>query len=446
MKICGKALPPRAALLLSLDFVVLVIVAPLLFILPLLAEGSGRPLGSIMLGLLRLMLAGIACQAIFYYHDLYNLQIVRVPRATVIQVLRAFAVLFVLLATGLLLLPGLAPVLSRVLLFSTFLAMVTVVSRRLALPRARERVLVIGSGSEAAELQQIVLSSPEWNMEVAQIAPPAGLTSLLQREKVFGDAFDRIIVTNVKAQSDENLETLLNCKMTGLQIEDAQAFFEKATGRVRVDHLSAEQCIFSDRYSNRLGKRFAKRVFDLVVAGLLLVAVSPVILLVAVVIRLRNDGPVFFRQQRIGLFGRQFSILKFRTMSPVAAGEKTGWAGKETHRITPLGKHLRKYRIDELPQLLNVLRGEMSLIGPRPEQPHLCDVLEEQVPFYKHRHSVPPGLTGWAQVRYHYGSSIEESKRKLEYDLFYVKHLSLWLDCAIALETVKVVLVGRGAV
>lgn len=446
MKICGKALPPRAALLLSLDFVVLVIVAPLLFILPLVAGASNKPIGSVLLGLLRLMLVGIVCQVIFYYHDLYNLQTVRIPRTTIVQVLRAFAVLFLLLAAGVFLLPWLTPVLSKVLLFASFLAVVTLVSRRLALPRNRQRVLVVGAGDEAAELQAIVLSSPEWNMEVAEITPPAMLTKVLQGEKWAGEGFERIIVTNVKAQSDNNLETLLSCKMAGMEIEDAQAFFEKATGRVRVDHLSAEQCIFSDRYSNRIGKRFAKRIFDLLVAGMLLVVTSPVVLIVAFVIYLQQDGPVFYRQQRIGLFGKPFSILKFRTMSPVTSVQKTGWAGNETHRITRLGKHLRKYRIDELPQLVNVLRGEMSLIGPRPEQPHLCEVLEQHVPFYKHRHSVPPGLTGWAQVRYHYGSTIEESKRKLEYDLFYVKHLSLWLDCAIALETVKVVLVGRGAV
>jgi exopolysaccharide biosynthesis polyprenyl glycosylphosphotransferase len=445
MKISGKAMPPRAALLLSLDFAVLVILAPLLFLMPLPDAQSPNPVATLP-GLLGLMLAGAVCQAIFYYHDLYNLQIVRVPRATVTRTLRAFAVLFLLLTIVLLILPWLTPLLSKVLFFSAFFAIVTLLTRRLVLPRHRERVLVIGTGDEAAELQTLVLSSPEWNMEVTEITPPAMLTAILPRESKSSDAFDRVIVTNVKAQPKENLETLLNCKMAGMQVEDAQSFFEKAAGRVRVDHLSAEQCIFSDQYSNRLGKRILKRAFDSFVAMVLLVAVSPLILIVALIIYLQREGPILFRQQRVGLFGKPFSILKFRTMSPVTAAQTTGWAGDETHRITPFGRYLRKYRIDELPQLVNVLRGEMSLIGPRPEQPHLCEILEQHIPFFKHRHSVLPGLTGWAQVRHHYSSSIEESKQKLEYDLFYIKHLSLWLDCAIALETVKVVLVGRGAV
>lgn len=446
MKISGKAMPPRAALLLSLDFAVLVILAPLVFIVPQLEEQGGRPIGAVLLNLALLMLVGAACQAIFYYHDLYNLQIVRMPRATAARALRAFAVLFLLLAIGLVLLPGVTPALSRILLFSGVLGASTVLIRRLALPRHRERVLVVGTGDEAAELQALVLSSPEWNMEVAETTTSSMLPATLQREETVADAFDRIIVTSVKTQPKENLEALLHCKMAGMPIEDAQGFFEKALGRVRVDHLSAEQCIFSDRYSNRIGKRIAKRVFDVSVAAALLVMTSPVILVVMLVLLLQRDGPVFFRQQRVGLFGKPFSILKFRTMSPVSDTQKTGWAGNETHRITPLGQYLRKYRIDELPQLVNVLRGEMSLIGPRPEQPHLCAILEQHIPFYKHRHSVLPGLTGWAQIKHHYSSSIEESKQKLEYDLFYIKNLSLWLDCAIALETVKVVLVGRGAV
>lgn len=446
MKISGKALPPRAALLLTFDFVVLVIVAPLLFVLPLVAVEPNRSPGSLVLGLLRLMAVGLLCQMILYYHELYNLNVVRMGRETLVQVMRAFGVLFLLLAIVSLLIPVATPVLSRTVMFAGIVAAVTLLARRLALPRKREQVLIVGAGEEAVELRGVIASSPEWNMEVARITLPSHLRSALDTTENDGEHFDRVIVANAQAQSDDNLSLLLDLKMAGHFIEDAQTFFERATGRVRVDQLRAQDCIFSEHYVNRPTKRLTKRFLDVALAGTLLLLASPVMAVTALLIRLRNDGPIFFRQQRIGLFGRPFSILKFRSMAPVKAGERTGWAGEETNRITTLGRYLRKYRIDELPQLLNVLKGDMSLIGPRPEQPHLCSILEEHIPFYQHRHSVLPGLTGWAQVRYHYGSNIEESRRKVEYDLFYVKHLSIWLDFAIVLETVKVVLVGRGAI
>ena len=444
MKISGKALPPRAALLLSLDFVILVVIAPTLFVLPLLAIGQERPTGSLLMSLARLMAVGFLCQVIFYYHELYNLQVIRIRRETMVQTLNAFGTLFFLLALVSLALPMATPVLSRAVLFAAMIAAVTTTVRFWALPRRLEQVLVVGSGEDASELQEVICSSPEWNMEVSRIVLPADLHSFWN-DGGRSEHFDRVIVTNAQAQSPANLALLLDLKMAGRAIEDAQTFFERATGRVRVDELDAPSCIFSDRYANRPTKRLIKRVFDLVLASTLLVLAAPLMAVTALALWLQGDGPIFYRQARTGLFGRTFNITKFRSMSPVKEGEQTGWAGEETNRITTLGRHLRKYRIDELPQLVHVLKGEMSMVGPRPEQPHLCAMLEEHIPFYRHRHSVPPGLTGWAQVRYHYGATIEESKRKVEYDLFYVKHLSVWLDCAIALETLKVVLVGRGS-
>ncbi|AFL87549.1 exopolysaccharide biosynthesis polyprenyl glycosylphosphotransferase [Terriglobus roseus DSM 18391] len=444
MTISGKALPPRAALLLSLDFVMLVLVAPMLFVLSSIAIDQERPTGSLLMSLGRLMAVGFLCQVIFYYHELYNLQVIRVRRETMAQTFNAFGMLFFLLAMVSIASPMATPVLSRAVLFAALIATVTIIARFWALPRRREQVLVVGSGEDASELQAVIFCSPEWNMEVSRIVLPADLQFLLN-DMNSSEHFDRVIVTNVQAQSPANLALLLDLKMAGRAIEDAQSFFERATGRVRVDELDAQSCIFSDRYANRTAKRVIKRVFDLVLASTLLVLSSPLMAVTALALLLQRDGPVFYRQPRTGLFGRTFNITKFRSMAPVKPGELTGWAGEDTHRITTLGRHLRKYRIDELPQLIHVLKGEMSMVGPRPEQPHLCTMLEAHIPFYRHRHSVPPGLTGWAQVRYHYGATVEESKRKLEYDLFYVKHLSVWLDCAIALETLKVVLVGRGA-
>jgi len=181
------------------------------------------------------------------------------------------------------------------------------------------------------------------------------------------------------------------------------------------------------------------------VATFLLILASPIIVVVSLLIWFQGGGNVLFIQERVGLHGKNFPIIKFRTMKQRKPGQEAKWATEEADRITPFGHFLRKYRIDEVLQLLNIIRGDMSLVGPRPEQPTLCKLISDEVPFYDLRHAVLPGLTGWAQVRYHYGAGIEESKRKLEYDLFYVRHASLWLDCAIAIETVKVVLVGRGA-
>jgi lipopolysaccharide/colanic/teichoic acid biosynthesis glycosyltransferase len=253
-------------------------------------------------------------------------------------------------------------------------------------------------------------------------------------------------VTRVHDHKRSTLARIVSWKMAGLPVEDMQGFLERSTGRIRIEGLTHASYILSSRYNNGAHKRSIKRLFDLVAATLISLVASPVTLIVALTIFLQRDGDILFRQQRVGLNGCMFQIYKFRTMRPSAAENGTRWATDEAHRITKLGAILRKYRLDELPQLINIFLGDMSLVGPRPEQPNFCRILADNIPFYNQRHTVPPGLTGWAQVRYHYGSSIEESKRKLEFDLFYVKHLSVGLDCAILIETLKVVLIGRGAI
>ena len=445
MRVCGKALPPRAALLLTFDFTNLVLITPLLFMVPEFAVSPHKPLPGLLLGTARLMLAGLAAQAIFYYNELYNLQVVRRPSAVLVCVLRTFALLFLFLACACLAVPALAPVLSRVLLFCCVLAFIAISSRLLALPRKREQVLLLSTAEQATDLQETMLACPEWNMEVVEILHPSEWPRrLLQADHACANC-DRIIVSDTEAQTTAALDRLLAWKLQGMQIEDAQGFYERATGRVRVERLTPGQFIFSYNYQNGAAKRRLKRLFDLLAASALLLLFSPIIVLVALLVWSQRDGAIIFRQQRVGQNGLPFNICKFRTMRAAEAGCSARWAAQEGHRITRVGAFLRKYRLDELLQLFNIVKGEMSLVGPRPEQPEFCRLLQEQIPFYEQRHSVLPGLTGWAQVRYHYGSSIEESRRKLEFDLFYVKHLSLWLDCAILIETVKVVVVGRGA-
>jgi exopolysaccharide biosynthesis polyprenyl glycosylphosphotransferase len=221
---------------------------------------------------------------------------------------------------------------------------------------------------------------------------------------------------------------------------------ERVTGTVPVEALKSSWLIYNRGFAQGLGRRTVKRAFDLAAATGLLILSAPVMLMTALAIFIESGRPIIFRQERVGFRGRTFTLLKFRSMRTDA--EKDGvpkWASIGDARITAVGRLIRRLRIDELPQLFNVLRGEMSLVGPRPERPYFVADLTKQVPFYATRHTVKPGVTGWAQVRYQYGASVEDTIRKLEFDLYYVKNHSLSLDLAILFRSVRVVLVGAGA-
>ena len=242
------------------------------------------------------------------------------------------------------------------------------------------------------------------------------------------------------------LRHLLDCRTQGVRVHSLASFSERLKGEEPLDSLKASWLIYGDGFAQGWWRTTIKRGFDIVVALVLLALAWPIMLLAAAAIVLEDGAPVLFRQQRVGRHGRSFQVLKFRSMRKDA--EKDGiarWAQANDSRITAVGRIIRKTRIDELPQLLNVLRGEMSLVGPRPERPSFVEQLTEQIPFYAIRHSVKPGLTGWAQVRFSYGASLADARRKLQFDLYYVKNHSLVLDIQIILETVRVVLLGEGA-
>jgi sugar transferase (PEP-CTERM system associated) len=238
---------------------------------------------------------------------------------------------------------------------------------------------------------------------------------------------------------------LLECRLRGIGVEDWPAFYEKVTGKILVSDLRPSWLIFSDGFVKTRRAIIIKRAIDMILslAGVLLT--SPLIALTALAVRLESPGPVLFRQTRMGQYGRHFTIYKFRSMR-ADAERLTGavWAQKDDPRVTRIGRFLRRSRLDELPQLYNVLVGEMSFIGPRPERPEFIEELERRIPLYRARLSVKPGVTGWAQVRYTYGASVEDTVEKLQYDLYYVKNLSLFLDLLILISTVQVVLFGRG--
>jgi exopolysaccharide biosynthesis polyprenyl glycosylphosphotransferase len=215
---------------------------------------------------------------------------------------------------------------------------------------------------------------------------------------------------------------------------------------VRLDSLKASWLIYGDGFRQGLGRRFIKRSFDVFAASGLLVVTWPLMLVTAVLVMLEDGGPVFYRQERVGQGGRLFKVTKFRSMKVDAEGDGTPrWAASNDSRVTRVGRVIRKLRVDELPQLFNVLIGEMSLVGPRPERPFFVDQLVREIPFYAVRHCVKPGVTGWAQVRYQYGSSIDDAVQKLQYDLYYVKNHTLVLDVLVLFETIRVVLTGEGA-
>ena len=322
----------------------------------------------------------------------------------------------------------------------------------------RRKVLVYGTGARAlavgetvrklssnAELLGYFASPNEREHAVStwgQLSDGQTLTDLVKQHDV-----DEIVVALTERRGGSMpMRELLDCKLAGIRVTDIASYFEQTVGQIRLDAVSAGWLIFGDGFNQGFVRTTVKRLFDILCALFLLVLASPLMLVTAVLIRLESPGPIFYRQERVGLDGKAFDVVKFRSMRTDA--EKDGvprWATAGDSRVTRVGRVIRKLRIDELPQLLSVLVGHMSLVGPRPERPYFVEQLKQAIPFYAVRHSVKPGVTGWAQVSYPYGSTQEDTVNKLQYDLYYVKNHSLFLDLVILFQTVGVVLTGKGA-
>jgi len=255
-----------------------------------------------------------------------------------------------------------------------------------------------------------------------------------------------IVVANRDRRLSIPINELLECKLSGMRVVDLTTFFERESGCIELASLNASWLVFADGFQQGFVKTWVKRVFDVLASTALLVLCFPIMLLTALAIKLEDGGPVFYRQDRVGRDGRAFGLLKFRSMRVNA--EKDGapqWATKDDSRATRVGGLIRKVRIDELPQALNVLQGDMSFVGPRPERPFFVDKLAQSIPYYRYRHAIKPGITGWAQVRYPYGASVEDAVEKLKYDLYYVKNNSLFLDIIILFQTLQVLIFQDGA-
>ncbi len=324
----------------------------------------------------------------------------------------------------------------------------------------KRRVLIVGTGENAARIRNVAQRAPDChylpvafvqaaNDPLRVVRCDLALAADSPNEQLAEFALS-VGAREVVVASDDRrglpVHQLLHCKLRGLKVTDYLSFWERENGRVNLEALQPSWLIFSDGFRMGWFVDLVHRGFDVVVSAAFLLATTPVLIGTALAIKLESAGPILYRQERIGFRGRTFMVLKFRSMRVDAELNGTPqWAAKRDPRITRIGAFIRKFRIDELPQLFNVLRGEMSFIGPRPERPFFVEQLSASIPFYKERHAVRPGISGWAQINYPYGASIEDARQKLSYDLYYVKNRSIFLDLLILVQTVKVIVFPEGA-
>lgn len=327
------------------------------------------------------------------------------------------------------------------------------------MPGLKKQLLILGTGQLAFDLCQVIRSKPWLMLHVVGFLDGAAEEveeRLVEHRGIIGTydqlaqvvkqhRVDTIAICLADHRSVMPVQALLDFKTVGVDIVDGHHLFETASGRLLIDSLRPSALIFSTGFRRGLVSAMAKRLFDVAVSAVGLVMLIPLFGLIAALIRLDSPGPVLFKQVRVGLRGRLFSIWKFRSMQQDAEKSGPRWAQANDPRISRVGWWLRKTRFDEIPQLVNVLRGDMSLVGPRPERPVFVQELRSTIPYYDIRHTVRPGITGWAQVKFRYGASAEDAHVKLQYDLFYVKNFSLLLDFKVLVKTIRVVLLGEGA-
>ena len=322
----------------------------------------------------------------------------------------------------------------------------------------KTRALVIGTGSRAAHIESLLAKRGHAsNIQVVGYLPLGGShhfvdhTRIIDTDEALPDLARRLQVSEIILAVRERrgggmpVQDLLKCKLHGIRILELSSFFERENGHLQLDSMNASWMILAEGFHQGMLRDTVKRLFDLVVSAAMLVVCLPIMALTALLIKLESPGPVLYRQERVGQGCRNFTILKFRSMCVDAEKDgKPRWAGQNDSRVTLTGRFIRRTRIDELPQIFNVFFGDMSFVGPRPERPYFVQDLTQKIPYYGVRHTVKPGITGWAQVRYAYGATDEDAMHKLQYDLYYVKNHSLFLDLMILFQTTQVVLWGKG--
>lgn len=415
---------------------------------------------------LRVLLIVLVCQICLHYVDLYDLRTITTKRDLAVRLMRGLGAASLILGVAYWVFPLLV-VKKGVFLLSASLALCLVMGWRAAFGAIirlvpRERLLLVGTSPAALLLaRELFERRHELGVEIVGFVDPDptrvgapvinpgvvgtidDIPGLAARMRV-----DRVVVSLSEERGTLPMDQLLDVRLrTGVLFDHLASVYEEYTGKIALENLRPSWLVFSTGFRKTRALMVAKRGFDIAAAVAGLILATPLILISALIVKLESPrSPVLYHQRRVGLNGRIFTIHKFRTMRPDAeAGTGPVWSGANDTRVTVVGRALRKTRLDEIPQLWNVLRGDMGLIGPRPERPEFVEQLTKEIPFYGQRHVIKPGLTGWAQVRYCYGASVEDALKKMQYDLYYVKHLSLMFDFIIALETIKIVVLRRGA-
>ncbi|WP_321495907.1 TIGR03013 family XrtA/PEP-CTERM system glycosyltransferase [uncultured Desulfobacter sp.] len=415
---------------------------------------------------LRILLITAILQTCLYYNDLYDFEIVsQIPEIS-IRLLQSLGVASIFLAGVYFFFP-LVILDQKIYILSIFFLIFFIIFWRVGYLHIlnkgmfNQRIIILGSSKLAMDIYHSIIKTIDCGYTVCAIVPdctdeefekklPENILihqdykTLCELCEVYG--IDKIIVALKEKRGRFPSQDLIQCRTEGIDVITGSSFFEMLTGKVLVREIEPSWLIFSKGFQKSWLKASLKRMQDVILSSILLTLLAPLLLVVAVLIKMDSKGPVLFAQDRVGGGKKEYMMHKFRSM--VQDAEKhTGpvWAGDNDHRITRVGRIIRKYRIDELPQLWEVLTGTMSLVGPRPERKYFTDQLEKQIPFYGQRFNVKPGLTGWAQVCYDYGATVEDAVEKLNYDLFYIKNMSFALDLVILLKTVKTVLFGKGA-
>src|SRR5215471_8458505 len=412
----------------------------------------------------KIVLVTLVCQLCLYYNDFYDLTVVHSSRELIVRLLQAVGAASIVLAAAYFVRPELM-IGNGIFVSALFVFLVAILGWRLAFNRVtgslklQERVLFVGTGEAARKVARQILEQHDFAYRIigfidddasrvgerivnpAIVGTPDDIDRIVAQHHV-----DRIVVGLADRRGKLPVEELLRAKMAGIRVEDATTTYERVTGKILIDDLRPSWLIFSDGFRVSRVTRLMKRTIDLTLSLLMAIVALPLMILTALLIWLDDGLPVLYRQERVGENGGTFVLSKFRSMRKDAEeGGTPIWAKDGDDRVTRVGAFIRKSRLDELPQLWNVVRGDMSFVGPRPERPFFVEQLSRAIPFYQQRHAVKPGLTGWAQVKYRYGSSLEDAMEKLRYDLYYIKHLSVVFDLTIVFDTVKVVLFRKGA-
>jgi sugar transferase (PEP-CTERM system associated) len=415
-------------------------------------------------GWFKVALATGICLLILYFYDLYDFTVMGNRRELMLRLVQAIGIAWVLLALLFYFVPQF--LIGRgVAVYSVPIVLAVLLTWRILIhlltghPEIGERILIVGTGRAAQETATAVWKRRDAGYRISGFVTENGTnpSAKVKEEEILGttgdlegivktEKIDRIVIAVRERRGSFPTETLLKMSLAGnVNIEECTSFFERVTGQVNIDMLRPSWLIFAGRRRDTRLSVFFREVIHRTLALIGLIVSLPIAIITAILIKLDSKGEIFYRQERIGKNGKVFNVIKFRSMKTDAEADgKPIWATADDDRTTRVGRVIRKIRVDEIPQFWNIIKGEMSFVGPRPERPHFVRQLAEEIPFYEHRHLTAPGLTGWAQIKYPYGASVEDARHKLQYDLYYIKNQSLALDLVIVFETIKTVLFSRG--